>query len=85
MKPQDLEALADMVAERLVKFIPSRLWDAGEVAVYLGVSRSSVVRKYAKRVDFPTGIQLPTDKGLGEVRWVGQDIIEWANRGRKAA
>lgn len=85
MNPQDLEALADLVAERLVKFIPSRLWDAAEVADYLGVGRKQVVSRYAKRVDFPTGIQLPTDKGLGELRWVGQDIIEWANRGKKAA
>lgn len=64
------------VLAHLVK-IPA-LWDAEQVANYLGVAPRTVAEKFVHRRDFPAALMItPSTK-----RWNPQEIIEWAQTTR---
>ncbi len=57
------------------RVIDEAVWDAGECAGYLRLSRKHFLRKIRFRDDFPK--QLPWSVG-GHPRWAAKDVKNWA-------
>ena len=53
-----------------------QIWDAKQVAEYLGVSARQVRERYSLRADFPGVIRLGGGS-RSPVRWKAKAIIEW--------
>lgn len=81
----DMEKLADMLAERVMKTPRNAkaIWTCDEAANYLKVKRREVRDRISKHSSFPKPIQLPNGSGGHcERRWYAQEIIKWAEKHR---
>lgn len=81
----DIDKLAQALAERIIPKVSvpleSQLWDAGQIASYLGMSKSQVTQRFLPLTDFPRAIRIPTADGhRSNARWKAAEIIEWAER-----
>lgn len=80
----DTPAATDLLGEILGELKKSnrhaRLWDAGDVADYFGLSRSSAYSRIVCRPDFPRAIQI---EGIGR-RWKPAEVQAYADRHRAA-
>lgn len=77
-----LDDLARLIAARLSS---DALWDAADVAAYLGCSKRYVADYYATLPDFPRAIRPPSESGRsGHPRWEASDIKAWARKFKEA-
>jgi predicted DNA-binding transcriptional regulator AlpA len=75
------ELLSDILSELKKANRHARLWDAGDVADYFGLSRSSAYSRIVCRPDFPRAIQI---EGVGR-RWKPAEVQAYADRKRASA
>lgn len=59
------------------------IWDAGDIAKFLRLSRSSVQSRIICRKDFPRAIRIPTNNGSGGRRWYASEVKEWIAKNRE--
>ncbi|MFM2480174.1 helix-turn-helix transcriptional regulator [Celerinatantimonas sp. YJH-8] len=60
------------------------LWDAGDIARYMHLSKSTVQSRIICRENFPRAVRLPTSEtGLGSRRWLAQEVKQWVMRHRE--
>lgn len=87
LNQEEIQSLAEAVAERLalkLSMTDDRLWDAEDVAKYIGAAKRVVLERYATSGNFPAPIQLPSEGGRGRMRWKPSDIRAWADRQKVA-
>lgn len=75
------------VLEKLVQYlehptvpVQREWWSAEEVAVYLGVKPRTVSERYRFLNGFPEVKRLPSESGLGSLRWKAKEIRQWMER-----
>lgn len=76
------------VLEKLVQYLEQpaipldkQWWDRKSVAAYLKVSLDTVDRIKFKD-GFPKAARLPSDRGLGPLRWPAKEVMQWMERQR---
>lgn len=60
--------------------LEKQLWDAKHVASYLGVKVRTVTDNYRFVPGFPECFRLPSENGLGGLRWKASKVMQWADR-----
>lgn len=58
------------------------VWDAQTTSSYLGVSKSSFLRRIAYLPNFPKAIRLPSGSGRTHPRWKASEVVNWVNENR---
>ncbi len=53
------------------------IWDAQTVASYLGISKSSFLRRIAYLPSFPKAIRLPSGNSRTRPRWKAVEVVNW--------
>ncbi len=88
MTPDEINAIADAVAAKIRPAIPLdvALWDIGQIADYLGASKSHVSNRIVSAIDFPAAVRIATSDGhLSHPRWRAAQVVEWVMRHQEAA
>lgn len=73
------------VLEKLVQYLTTvqthkEWWSAEEVGAYLGVKPRTVSERYRFLPGFPEVKRLPSESGLGSLRWKAKEIRQWMER-----
>jgi len=76
-----LKRLADVLEKPAIP-VQHQWWDAKSVAAYIGVKSRTVVDCYAHRPGFPKAARLPSESGLGPLRWPAKEVMQWMERQR---
>ena len=70
------------VLQRPAVPIHQQWWDAASVAAYIGVKARTVTDCYAHKAGFPKAARLPSENGLGPLRWPAKEVMQWMERRR---
>ncbi|WP_321389318.1 hypothetical protein [Emcibacter sp.] len=60
----------------------AELWDLGDLARYLKMSKSYIQHCIIGKNGFPPPIVLPTTEKKGAKRWKSKEVKDWANKFR---
>lgn len=62
------------------------LWDAGDIAHYMKLSKSTVQSRIICKKSFPIALRMPTSEtGMGGRRWLAKEVKQWTLRHREPA
>lgn len=87
MSPDDIEAIAQRVAQRLAAdHDPTTLMSAERVAALLDVEPRYVTEEFARAPGFPEALRLTgPGRRRGHPRWVRSEILAWIQSHRRGA
>jgi len=74
----ELKELIDVL--KRIEISDETLWDAGDIATYLRLSKSSVQSRIIPKSGFPRAIRLGEIRGR---RWQPKEVKEWVKRLRE--
>ncbi|EEE06887.1 hypothetical protein KTE49_20535 [Burkholderia multivorans] len=57
------------------------LWDAAQIAKWLGLSKTTVEIRVVTRPGFPAALR-PAGAEQGQRRWFANEVVEWARKNR---
>ena len=75
-----LERIAHTLEQPAIP-LDKQWWDRKAVAAYLRVSIDTVDRLRFTN-GFPPAARLPSDRGLGPLRWPAKEVMQWMERQR---
>lgn len=78
MKIQNL--LEEIASELRISNSDKRMWSAGDIAAYMGLSKSTVQQRIICKPDFPRSVKIPTGDRFTNRRWYPQEVKNWIKR-----